>query len=481
MLLGVFFVNKKINRIISFLMVVCFVLSCTACGGAENNNSQNNESNNSPAPIEHIIISTPTVSESDVPKYFPTSLTLSIYDTNTSTYGFTWNTKAEPKSPMIQICEGEVFDESKCTEFNASVKTEKVLMPGEVTIYVCKAEIVLEENKTYAYRAFDKETCVSSKIASFKTANFKADSFKFVHISDSQVASAETDTQHSAVGTGDYFGRTLAGILESKPNFLLHTGDFVENSKYETYWKSMLHDNAKYLMQTPLMVVAGNHDTTYLAGDNENFKHFNYKIPTQASTNRGYYYSFNYCNTKFIMVNTNNLVNQKLETEQYEWLLNELKTNDKKWTIVALHNPLFSVGEYGTNRPTITLALRSQLASVFSRYGVDLVLQGHDHVYSKTYPIDEFGGADVNPTYKTENSVKYTVNPQGTIYAMHGPAGNQKCSPVEVKKNLYEYADSSKECSWAEISIDGNKLTVHVKYYENNKTKTAYSYGIIKK
>ena len=472
--------NKKIIRVISFLMAFAIVISCAACGGKKAANNAQKPTNNTQTIPENIIISKPTVSEDMVKFYTPTSVTLTMFDTETSSYGFTWNTELEPKEAMIQICEGEYFDENKCVEVKASVTKEPIFIPNDAFMYVCKVDTVLDQNKNYTYRAFDKTSGVGGEIATFKTANFSAKSFTFAHISDSQVAGAESDTQHSAIGTGDYLGATLKGIMANKPNFILHTGDFVENSKYETYWKNILHTNAKYLMQMPLMVVAGNHDTTYLAGDNENFKHFNYKIPTQASTNRGYYYSFNYGNTKFIMINTNNLVNQKLETEQYNWLVNELKTNDKKWTIVSLHNPLYSVGEYGVNRPNITMALRSQLASLFATYGVDLVLQGHDHVYSKTYPIDEFGGADLNPTYKTENSIKYTVNPTGTIYAMHGPAGNQKCSPVEVKKNLYEYADVGNKCSWAEVSVENNKLTVHIKYYKNNKTETAYSYGIIK-
>ena len=183
------------------------------------------------------------------------------------------------------------------------------------------------------------------------------------------------------------------------------------------------------------------------------------------------------------MLNTNNTVTGGLETEQYNWLVNQLKNNNKKWTIVSMHNPMYSVGKYGSNpsNNSIALALRKQLSKLFADYKVDLVLQGHDHAYSKTYPIGMDGGADVSPTYKTENGVEYTLNPNGTIYSMHGPAGNQNRSPYSVDGNLYEIAAKSKTNSWAEISIEDNRLTVEIKYYENNKSVTAHSYGIIKK
>lgn len=496
--------NRKFARIWAFLMVLCICVCCAACGeqpsndkgkpqnsistpvvddtsstesqGNSSNNSQNSSANNSSNNS-----SQPTVSDSDRLYYKPTSVTLSMYDTTASSYGFTWNSEFEPIDPVIQICEGSTFSKSKCKEYKATYKTEMVNMPSATYIYVCKVSIPLKQNATYSYRAYDKGAQASSERATFKTGNLSGNSFKFVHVSDSQVTGADGD--YSGEGTGEYFGKTLEGILAGSPDFMVHTGDFVEYSKYEGYWKNMLDVNAKSIMKLPIMAISGNHETTYRSGSNETFKHFNNKIPNQASTTRGYYYSFDYGNTRFIMLNTNNTVTGGLETEQYNWLVNQLKNNNKKWTIVSMHNPMYSVGKYGSNpsNNSIALALRKQLSKLFADYKVDLVLQGHDHAYSKTYPITDDGVADKNQTYETIGSVKYTVNPTGTIYSMHGPAGNQNRSPYSVDGNLYEIAAKSKTNSWAEISIEDNRLTVEIKYYENNKSVTAHSYGIIKK
>lgn len=491
--------KNSLIRIITFMLIICMVLTCAACGGdsTKTTNSDkglpNKPTSSTPSDTSSDIsqddtsntssdtpISKPTIDPETAKYYNPTSLTMNFYDTSALSYGFTWNTEFIPIEPVIQICEGKSFNQAKCTEISATVKNEAVLMPGTTYIYVCKAVVPLKQNTTYTYRAFDKGAGVGSETSTFKTANFKANSFKFVHVSDSQVA--DTANDHSAIGTGKYFTDTLKGIFKSKPDFMIHTGDIVEYSQYETYWKDMLNTNKKYLMQMPVMAISGNHETTYRAGSNEIFKHFNNKIPAQASTNRGYYYSFEYGNTRFIMLNTNNTDSGGLEREQYNWLVNELKNNKKKWTIVSMHNPMYSVGKYGADpgKNSISIALRSQLTSLFAEYKVDLVLQGHDHAYSKTYPIGMDGGADVSPTYKIENGVEYTVNPNGTIYSMHGPAGNQSRSPYEVKKNIFEIGMASKTNSWAEITVENNRLTVKVMYAEDGENKLAFSYGIIK-
>lgn len=477
--------NKLLMRIITVILILCMVLSCAACGQKEDVSKKGTDtSSNASVPTDDTssetpsepVLATPIVDDTH---YNPTSLTLSFYDTSASSYGFTWNTEYKPIDPVIQICEGLQFNENSCKEYAAIVKTEVAYMPSLTYIHVCKVEVELKQNTNYTYRAFDKGAKTSSNIATFKTVDFKTNSFKFVHVSDSQVAGPEED--YSGDGTGQYFGNTLKGIVKNKPDFLLHTGDIVEYSKYEGYWKNMLDTNAEYLMKLPFMSISGNHETTYRAGSNEMFKHFNVKLPKQDTT-KGYYYSFEYGNVKFIMLNTNNLEGNKLETMQYNWLVNELKNNKKKWTIVSMHNPMYSVGKYGADpsRNYISLALRSQLTPLFAEYKVDLVLQGHDHAYSKTYPIGADGGADTNPTYKTENSVKYTVNPQGTIYAMHGPAGNQTRGVVSFNANLFDYANESNNCSWAEITVENDRLTVKVMYAENGENKLAFSYGIIK-
>ena len=73
--------------------------------------------------------------------------------------------------------------------------------------------------------------------------------------------------------------------------------------------------------------------------------------------------------------------------------MSELEDNTCIWTIVALHNPLYSVGKYGADntRNQIAVSLQQQLGGLFAQYGADIVLQGHDHCVLRTYPINESG------------------------------------------------------------------------------------------
>ena len=69
---------------------------------------------------------------------------------------------------------------------------------------------------------------------------------------------------------------------------------------------------------------------------------------------------------------------------------------------------------------------------LFEQYNVDLVLQGHQHNYQRTYPIKYNDDSPANPIITDRNTDTYT-NPEGQIYltvgtggaALHSLNGNQ--------------------------------------------------------
>ena len=78
-----------------------------------------------------------------------------------------------------------------------------------------------------------------------------------------------------------------------------------------------------------------------------------------------------------------------MDKEQLEWLENELKSSGSDWKICFFHHPIYSSGEkHGSN-----IELRSVLEPLLVKYGVDLVLSGHEHFYERMKPqkgIDYF-------------------------------------------------------------------------------------------
>ena len=398
--------------------------------------------------------------------YLPASLTVTLYDTELYTYGFTYNTYASPREPVIQI---KRPTDSEWTEYIPTSYETSTLDPDDNTVplYISKAEITLLPNTEYVYRVGDKGLQLYTPEASLKTKSSSTDSFTFAHLSDSQAGP-------------DEFGRVMAAVSGSS-DFVVHTGDVVQYARYEYEWFEMLDGNYEQLMGMPIMAITGNHETSYSGATYGIANHFNNAMPEQSSTALGYYYSFVYGGVKFIMLNTGDLVDHRLKDEQYNWLINELESNTARWTVVAMHEPMYSVGKYGADetRNANSLGLRDQLQGVFAEYGVDLVLQGHDHAISRTYPIDA-GGAVGSETIELIDGVEYIVDPDGVIYLMNGPAGTQQRAPYEVDETLYAYATSSKKASYAEITVTEDTLTVTVKWLDGANERVYYTWGIKK-
>ncbi|MBZ5553382.1 MAG: metallophosphoesterase [Acidobacteriia bacterium] len=110
----------------------------------------------------------------------------------------------------------------------------------------------------------------------------------------------------------------------------------------------------------------GNHDNT-----NERFyKPFN--------MNGESYYTYKKGNVRFFVLNSN-----YMDPKQTAWLEAQLKDAGKgDWKICYFHHPLYSSAKY--HGPA--LDLRQVLEPLFIKYGVDVVLSGHDHIYERVHP-----------------------------------------------------------------------------------------------
>ena len=459
--------------LVVLLLVICiFCLCACTTGGPSNNLTNPTESPTEPSePTEPTEV---TLSPSERFQYFPHCITVNLYDVENNIYTFNWNTDAEPLNAVVQMCAGNTFNESTAVNYTASVE----VVEG---VIVCKARIALEPGKTYAYRIYDTKAKIGSGEFTISGRNPDTDKFTFVHLSDSQI---------KETGYAFELHTVLSQIIGkgADPEFLLHTGDVVQYGGWENYWRNMLDLCPDYLSRVPFATIGGNHETKEHGGSlYDIYKHFDAKMPEQ-DISRGYYYSFDYGDVRFIMLNTNTLnANYKLCKDQYDWLVSQLESNDKKWIIVSMHHAMYAPHEwssgnsfaYDKTKDGLWVNLRDQLNGLFVEYGVDLVLQGHTHTYSYTYPMAA-GDVALKETATDDN---YFVNPEGVIYSTHGPTGNQgslETSPLEASEDLYKFTGKALRASYAEITVDGNKLTVTVKSCVNGTPKTVFTYGIIK-
>lgn len=71
------------------------------------------------------------------------------------------------------------------------------------------------------------------------------------------------------------------------------------------------------------------------------------------------------------------------DPEQLAWLTETLKGSDATWNIAMMHHPAYSGGYHGSS-----LDVREAFSPIFEKYGVQLVLAGHDHDYQRSQLID---------------------------------------------------------------------------------------------
>ena len=109
-----------------------------------------------------------------------------------------------------------------------------------------------------------------------------------------------------------------------------------------------------------------------------------------------------------------------------EWLSEATRArSDDRWTIVVFHHPVYTAGTYKES----AAALRPELPRLFQERGVDLVLNGHDHLFfaSKSlrkirYVVTGGGGATL---YRCTDAW-YAAACQARNHFLYVVAGNER-------------------------------------------------------
>jgi 3',5'-cyclic AMP phosphodiesterase CpdA len=89
------------------------------------------------------------------------------------------------------------------------------------------------------------------------------------------------------------------------------------------------------------------------------------------------YYTFNRKNARFFILDSN-----QMDPKQLAWIDEALKQSQDEWKICYFHHPLYSDG----GRHGASVQLRVALEPLLVKYGVNLVLSGHDHIYERLTP-----------------------------------------------------------------------------------------------
>jgi 3',5'-cyclic AMP phosphodiesterase CpdA len=151
------------------------------------------------------------------------------------------------------------------------------------------------------------------------------------------------------------------------------------------------------------------------------------------------------------------------ESEQYKFTVNDLekaKNNSSiDWIIVMFHKPIYSsltshMQEY---------IMREKYQPVFDKYGVDIVLQGHNHLYDRTLPLQFNPNNTSKPIVDESNNttVNKFVNPEGSIYSVVGLGGRSS----HIFLNQPDYVVKQYN-GFGFLSIEINGKELDAKYYD---------------
>ncbi len=374
-------------------------------------------------------------------------------DTATSR-GFAWYTDVDCGSDVQLAPTGEALDSAPIFCGTSYPSMDR---------YVHKVTVdSLLPGTEYAYRVGDIETGVWSEICRFTTADSNDSRADFILISDVQ-ASNEENFQKAAV--------VMDKAVQTMPehDFIANLGDFVNdctNEEWDSYFRNFAFANNN----TTLVPVAGNHE-----GNLQWFKFssmFNIGAASSVDTVTGCYYSFDWGDAHFAVLNSNDMY--PMSMQQINWLKNDMNASGAQWKIVMMHRALYSAGK-NINKPD-TLIMRDMLLPVIDELGIDVVFAGHDHMYFRTEQVKGDAVVEIQTVTEAFHDIEteFVLNPEGTVHILPSTAGTKRYSVNEdaiypIMQCGAVVRDTKEGGTFATISLDAEHF-VYNAYMVNDET-----------
>lgn len=319
----------------------------------------------------------------------------------------------------------------------------------------------LKPNTKYMYRVYNGNG-KKSQVFEFTTQP-KGD-FTFVLAGDPQIGAgkfyADRDKWEKALGT----------IKKQVPqmSFLYSLGDQINEytSKSELEYSGYIErENAKGITFATLI---GNHDSQA----NSYSQHFALpNLQAEGKTEAGSNYYFVYNNTLFIQLNSNNM-NTAEHKATIEKAIEMTKNQKIKWKVVGFHHAIYSAATHANDDDIIKR--RAEYPALMKQYGIDLIVSGHDHVYTRSRMMD--GGAAIESERsftdksKEEGKVpsKY-VNPKGQLYLTANSASGSKHYDLVEFKDYMAVRDQHYKPNFTEVKVTDKSIVATT--YETDSLK----------
>ncbi|HBY60375.1 MAG TPA: metallophosphoesterase [Solibacterales bacterium] len=283
-----------------------------------------------------------------------------------ATQAVTWRTSLGVEGARAQIAEaGDGPDFTKLAR-EVKAKTETLKSDLSTALYHSVTFRDLKPSTVYAYRVGDGSHW--SEWHQFRTASDRPAPVEFLYVGDAQ---------NDILSLWSRVVRN--GYREApKAHFFIHAGDLVNKGSADAQWGEWFRAGGWLNGTLPSLPAPGNHEYDQkVEGKRVPTAHWRRQYTLPENGVPGLEETCYYVDIQGVRVVALNS-NEKHE-EQAAWLDGLLAKNPNRWTILTFHHPIYSTARGRDNKE-----LRELWQPVFDKYGVDLVLQGHDHTYGRS-------------------------------------------------------------------------------------------------
>lgn len=189
-------------------------------------------------------------------------------------------------------------------------------------------------------------------------------------------------------------------LAQSRPSLVVHLGDVVYPNfaagRADTRCLSVYRD---LFRTTPFFATWGNHDL--YAGPEPFLEVF--RQPTNSTpaadhlvegTRPEFYFSFDAGDAHFAVLfwPYSSQYYMREECPQLRWLEGDLAASAKPWKFLMVHHPVNTSGahrfdDYNRNQIFDRLEVADRLLPLAAKYGVQMILSGHDHNFERFHPV----------------------------------------------------------------------------------------------
>lgn len=184
-------------------------------------------------------------------------------------------------------------------------------------------------------------------------------------------------------GLSEYSRLTVQRVLERSPDFFVLAGDLSYANGDQPVWDQYFDLLEPLAAQVPMMAAAGNHEDEDNGG-------LGYKSRT-SHPGSGTFYSFDYNNVHFLVSTAGALISDGTLPEELLTIELDLAqaavrraAGEIDFIVVVQHFTIWT-DEDGRSPANPTLVALEE--NILVRYGVDLLLDGHDHEYQRSHPM----------------------------------------------------------------------------------------------